>query len=142
MTNLQQLFNQHTTTENVTVREINDEINVKEDSAVYCAFSGRREKVLYLFKILQLLNNKYDLKTITEMYQCLDMAYSILCYSIERNIDNLLQDRYIKEFNLSDDIKRVILEVAIDSIESITPNVYEDCEGCTYNSMKIKPIIL
>ena len=140
MTILQQILNKFITTLNVTVKETNDEIIVKEDSAVYCAFAGRKDKMLYLFKVLQTLNNKYDLKTITEMSICLNMAYSILCYSSERNIDKLIQNEYIKQYKLSDDIKHIIFKTAIDSIDNITQNVYEDSEGCIYNSLKIEPI--
>lgn len=142
MTKLQEIFNQFCTTENVTVNEVRDDITIKEDSAVYCATAGRRDEMLYLFKILQTLNTKFDLKTITEINKCLGMCYSILCYSSERNIDNLLKNEYIVQYKISDAIKRVIFEIAIDSISNIKENVYEDHEGCTYNSLQIKPLVL
>lgn len=142
MTKLQEILNKFCTTKNVTVYEVHDDITIKEDSAIYYATTGRRDEMLYLFKILQTLDMKFDLKTITEINNCLSMCYSILCYSSERNVDDLLKNEYIVQYKISDDIKRVIFEIAINSISNIKENVYEDHEGCTYNSLQIKPLML
>ena len=79
---------------------------------------------------------------------CISMIDSILCYNCrgwqdaervlayeESSYHDYLAD-YVKLFGRDKVIE--LIQGQIDSIESISTNVYTDDEGCTYNSINYK----
>ena len=74
--------------------------------------------------------------------RCISMLHSILTYSNNRDIDILLQDRYLQKYIDELGIDKV-KELATQEINEfnnaeIINDVYTDTEGVTYNSVKFK----
>ena len=73
---------------------------------------------------------------------CIDMIHSILTYGSERNIDNLVQNEYLKRYidELGEDKVRELLAGEVEEYKNATINkdVYTDGEGVTYNSVTFK----
>ena len=70
---------------------------------------------------------------------CIRMIHSILTYTSNRNVDELINNRYLEKYidEFGEDKVRELLVNEIDeySKATINQNVYTDSEGLTYNSV-------
>ena len=75
-------------------------------------------------------------KLMHKKLSCIDMINSIIAYH-SRNVDVILKDTYLQSYikELGIQTVRSLVEDQVTSVAYIRHDVYEDSDGCTYNSI-------
>lgn len=109
-----------------------------KDIPLYAESKNRKVEFDNVITLINYVSCKYDIVDYMELSHLIStfsMTQSVVVYG-KHDLDYVLDNKYIKDYGEKIKDKQLFLDVVklgIQSVGEIRYNVYEDCEGLTYN---------
>ena len=139
MATVKQLLKQLTTSKKYYFTTCGSSIYLRKEGVSYPLFHARNEN--YMKHYLQAMTNCKGLirindENIFEMANAIGMIISLYTYG-RGSLEAVLNDKYMANYRISQDVKRTLAEYVINAICEVKYCSGEDGEGNTYHSCKL-----
>ena len=139
MATLKQTLKQLTTSKNYYFKQTGRDVYLYRQGKQYNICHANDENLMkHYLRGMTLCKGliKINANTIMEMTNAMSMVISLYTYG-RGNLEKVLNDRYMQDYELTEDVKRVLAEYIINAICEVKYCTGEDGEGNTYHSCEL-----